>query len=281
MKKILGILIVLLLLTGCNEETPFYLEDEYYGSSKFIDLDENTLNSLIEDKKSFALFIYQPLCTTSSGLEEILTDYAKTNQISFYKMSFSDMKETVLGDTVKYYPSLVIYHNGEIADYLDANSDEDTSYFKNADDFDTWFQSYVRLKEVDAFNEENIKEESSNTSTEVILENVTYDENKINVYFFWGDGCPHCESEFNFFDSIENEYGDYFTLNAFEVWNNEENASKLTGLASKMGDEVTGVPYTIIGDKTFMGFNDDYKEEMLNIIKNEYKNSYDVYFDKN
>ena len=281
MKKILGILIVLLLLTGCNEETPFYLEDEYYGSSKFIDLDENTLNSLIEDKKSFALFIYQPLCTTSSGLEEILTDYAKTNQISFYKMSFSDMKETVLGDTVKYYPSLVIYHNGEIADYLDANSDEDTSYFKNADDFDTWFQSYVRLKEVDASNEENIKEESSNTSTEVNLENVNYDENKINVYFFWGDGCPHCESEFNFFDSIENEYGDYFTLNAFEVWNNEENASKLTGLASKMGDEVTGVPYTIIGDKTFMGFNDDYKEEMLNIIKNEYKNSYDVYFDKN
>lgn len=281
MKKILCILIVLLLLTGCNEETPFYLEGEYYGSSKFIDLDENTLNSLIEDKKSFALFIYQPLCTTSSGLEKILTDYAKTNQISFYKMSFSDMKETVLGDTVKYYPSLVIYHNGEIADYLDANSDEDTSYFKNADDFDTWFQSYVRLKEVDAFNEENIKEESSNTSTEVILENVTYDENKINVYFFWGDGCPHCESEFNFFDSIENEYGDYFTLNAFEVWNNEENASKLTGLASKMGDEVTGVPYTIIGNKTFMGFNENYKEEMLNIIKNEYKNSYDVYFDKN
>ena len=47
-----------------------------------------------------------------------------------------------------------------------------------------------------------------------------------------------------------------------------------------MGDEVKGVPYTIIGKETFTGFSEDYEENMLNAIKNQYKNSYDVYFDE-
>ena len=47
-----------------------------------------------------------------------------------------------------------------------------------------------------------------------------------------------------------------------------------------MGDEVSGVPYTIIGEKTFSGFSETYEKDILDAIKNQYQNSYDVYFDK-
>ena len=43
--------------------------------------------------------------------------------VSFYKMSFVNMKETNLKDKIKYYPSFAIFKDGELVDYLDANND--------------------------------------------------------------------------------------------------------------------------------------------------------------
>lgn len=54
---------------------------------------------------------------------------------------------------------------------------------------------------------------------------------------------------FEFFESIKEKYGDYYNLYTFETWYNEENAKLIYSFAESMGDKVTGVPYTIIGDK--------------------------------
>ena len=146
-KLILFLILSILLFTGCNSEEPFYLEDKYYGSSDVIDLDSIYLEKLIKDKKSFAVFIYQPLCSNSENFESVLTKFLKNKQISIYKMAFSDMKKTSLYEKVKYYPSFVIFRNGEIVDYLDPNSDSDTSCFQSSKAFNYWFLSYVLLKE--------------------------------------------------------------------------------------------------------------------------------------
>lgn len=285
MKKVVLCLFALsiLLLTGCdNNEEAFYLEDKYYGTSEFIDLDQDTLEDLINDKESFAIFIYQPACANSENFEKVLTEYTGENQISFYKMPFSLMKETTLGDEIKYYPSFVVFHDGKMVDFLDANSDKDIDYYQNTEGFDKWFSSYVLKKEVDnnVAIENAGEQEEKTVNTDVTLDNVKYDENKVNIYFFWGDGCPHCESEFAFFESIEEQYGDYYNLNTFEVWNNEENASLLEVFSQSMNEDVTGVPYTIIGDKSFMGFNEDKEKEFINAITSQHQDSYDVYFDK-
>lgn len=285
MKKVVLCLFVLsiLLLTGCDKkEEAFYLEDKYYGTSEFIDLDKDTLEDLIKDKESFAVFIYHPACANSENFEKVLTEYMGDKQISFYKMPFSEMKETVLGDEIKYYPSFVIFHDGEMIDFLDANSDKDTDYYQSTEDFDKWFSSYVLKKEVNqkSSSKENNAEEEDTINTDVTINDVKYDDNKVNIYFFWGNGCPHCEAEFSFFESIKNEYGDYFTLNTFEVWNNEENANLLSVFAKNMNEDVTGVPYTIIGERSFMGFSEDKEEEFIKAITSQHQNSYDVYFDK-
>lgn len=196
-------------------------------------------------------------------------------------MSFSDMKETELKEYIKYYPSLVIYYEGEIVDYLDANSDSDSEYYKSVDGFKKWFSNYVSIQKANS-NDNLILEEETNNHTKIDakLEDIVYDENKVNIYFFWGNGCPHCEEEFKFLKSIETEYGNYFTLNTFEVWYSKDNAKILEQFANAMGDEVSGVPYTIIGNKTFTGFSEKYKEQFLKAIKDQYHNSYDVYFNK-
>ena len=265
------LLVAILVLFLLNNRT-FSLEKKYYGNSEFKELTISEYDKLIKDKESFAIFIYQPLCTTSYEFNKVLTEFANKNQISFYKMSFSDMKKTSLKEEVKYYPSF---------DSLDANSEEDVDRYKKIDAFKEWFTSYVKLKKVKGtFTDSKPEEEVIEPTIDANLENVKYDENKVNIYFFWGDGCPHCKKEFEFFDSIKTEYGNYFVLNTFEVWNNEDNQKLLKQFAAKMGDEVTGIPYTIIGNKTFKGFNENHESKILDAIKEQYKNSYDVYFDK-
>lgn len=35
------------------------------------------------------------------------------------------------------------------------------------------------------------------------IEDITFNQNKINIYLFWGDGCPHCEELKEYFKSLE------------------------------------------------------------------------------
>ena len=276
MKKLV-VLVLLFCLVGCSNDK-FTLEEKYYGKTDYIELNVDGFNELVENKESFAVFIYQPLCSISYEFNKVLTEFSKTYKISFYKMAFSDMQETSLNNKIKYYPSLVIFKEGKVVDYLKADSDEDSKYYKDIEGFKSWFFSYVNeTKANEVIDEEEVK---NNIDINVKLDNVTYDENKVNIYVFWGDGCPHCEKLLKFLNSIEVEYGDYFKLNKFEVWYNEDNADLLNVFSNAMGDDVSYIPYIIIGNKSFIGFDSSDEKEILDAIKTQYKNSYDVYFDK-
>ena len=55
---------------------------------------------------------------------------------------------------------------------------------------------------------------------------------------------------------------------------------KKVAKARKEEDSATGVPYIIVGNKSWVGFTDDYKEEILNEINTLYgqdvKERYDI-----
>jgi len=95
---------------------------------------------------------------------------------------------------------------------------------------------------------------------------------KINVYLFWGNGCPHCEHAKEFFSSIEEEYGKYYNLVDYEVWYNEDN----NDLAQKVNDELeanaTGVPFIVIGDDYIKGYSSSMDEEIKETIVSQYEN---------
>ena len=261
----------------------FEFDDNLYGRAELIEIDAAGYDELVAEKASFGLLVYQPLCTTSYEFTQIVTAVTEAEQVSFYQIPFSQLKETALAEVVRYYPSFVLVREGEVVDALDAESDEDTAIYKEQTAFYDWLTGYVTLREGAASGEtgggsgETTEDEPR---LEAQLENVTYDAEKVNVYFFWGDGCHICEREWEFWESVETEYGDYFTLNAFEVWHNDENAELMEVFAAAMGDELTGVPYTVIGESTFKGFPEGFETQMLEAIKEQYQDSFDIYFDE-
>lgn len=119
-----------------------------------------------------------------------------------------------------------------------------------------------------------------NINLEMTEKDLFYQKKKVNLYLFWGNGCPHCEAEIKYLDSIVDKYGKYVNIFALETWYNKDNKKLYEKLAEKMGDEAKGVPYTIIGEKTFSGYSEEMNDEIIKAIKSGYKDSYDVYFDE-
>ena len=67
--------------------------------------------------------------------------------MSFYKILFSSIKDTNIADYVKYCPSVVIYHKGQIVAYLDADSDKDAAYYESVENLKKWLTKYVLLRD--------------------------------------------------------------------------------------------------------------------------------------
>jgi thiol-disulfide isomerase/thioredoxin len=58
--------------------------------------------------------------------------------------------------------------------------------------------------------------------TSVFSPKVSYAEEKVEVNFFYGDGCPHCAKAKTYLYSIEKTYPQ-ITLVDFEVYKNNKN----------------------------------------------------------
>ena len=94
----------------------------------------------------------------------------------------------------------------------------------------------------------------------------------VTIYFFKGETCSYCAAAKTFFTSLadDSEYKDMFVLKEFEIWNNKKNAELANKVAEKMGDTLNGVPYIIIGDKTWNGYTSSYGEAFKEQIKKVY-----------
>lgn len=103
-------------------------------------------------------------------------------------------------------------------------------------------------------------------------------KDKINIYFFKRTGCSHCAEAEEFFTSIEEEYGKYYNLVIYDIYGNSENADLMDKVSKKLKDNADGVPYIIIGEKSFIGYDKSDNEEILSTIKQEYEKSeaYDI-----
>ena len=93
------------------------------------------------------------------------------------------------------------------------------------------------------------------------------EKDKINIYFFRGEGCPHCAEEEKWFNEIMDEYKDYVNIYDFEVWHSKKNMNLLDKVKDKMGSSANGIPFTVIGEKYYVGFSDVTKSQMENKIK--------------
>ena len=91
------------------------------------------------------------------------------------------------------------------------------------------------------------------------------------VYFFRGEGCSHCAEAEEWFESIEEEHGDKFQIKDYETWYNEDNSKLMEQVAAARNESADGVPYIIVGDKSWNGFAEEYKDEILGEIEKVYE----------
>jgi len=82
------------------------------------------------------------------------------------------------------------------------------------------------------------------------------DPDKIGLYFFYGDGCPHCAKEEKFLDKLEKEKTT-IEIHRYEVWRNQQNADLLKEIAKKLNLNVSGVPILFIGTENIVGYGSD------------------------
>ena len=80
------------------------------------------------------------------------------------------------------------------------------------------------------------------------------EEEKVKLYLFYGDGCPHCADEKVFLDSIDDKYPN-LEIVKYEVWYNDENSKLLSEVEEKLHIVRRGVPTTVIGKDVMVGFN--------------------------
>ncbi len=87
-------------------------------------------------------------------------------------------------------------------------------------------------------------------------EDIVVENDKINIYFFWGDGCPHCEKEKVFLETFQEENPDV-VVRDYEVWGSKENLNLMMEFAKKLDVDVRGVPFTVIGEHYVIGWVSD------------------------
>ena len=79
------------------------------------------------------------------------------------------------------------------------------------------------------------------------------EKNLVNIYLFYSDTCPHCAKEEELLDEIMDKY-DNVRLYKYEI-GDEDNSKLLDEVASLYNTTVSGVPFTVIGDKIYKGFS--------------------------
>jgi thiol-disulfide isomerase/thioredoxin len=93
------------------------------------------------------------------------------------------------------------------------------------------------------------------------------DPNKVTIYFFWGDGCPHCATEKPYLEEWEEKYGNDIEIKMFETWKNSDNIPLFQETAKAYGIQARGVPTTFIGQEHWVGFSSSMAPEMENYIQ--------------
>ena len=81
----------------------------------------------------------------------------------------------------------------------------------------------------------------------------TSGDNLVNIYFFHLDSCSHCNEEKKLLNELERDYRNV-RVYSFEV-SDAKNRELLDSVSEMMGTEVSGVPFTVMGDKYYRGYS--------------------------
>ena len=96
---------------------------------------------------------------------------------------------------------------------------------------------------------------------------------KVDIFFFRGEGCSHCAALEPYLNYLQNEvYKGKLNIHDYEIWYNEENAKLAQTFLDAYGEEDNGVPMTFIGTTYISGYNEGMGPEFKAAIEFELEN---------
>lgn len=147
-KKIILLVMLVLMLVGCKHDK-FYFEDELYENGTITEISVKELKKLEKEKKNFGLFVYLPGCTSCAEFKEVLNEYIKDNKIEFYAISILECEDTSVSKKIKFAPSMMLYHEGKVVEYLDSSTNEDKPPLTEVQAFIDWLEENIYVTKKD------------------------------------------------------------------------------------------------------------------------------------
>ena len=121
-------------------QAPVKLDDNVYGEFEAIDISKDQYETMIKEKKSFAVLVDSPTCVRSKKIEQMMNNMDEKYHFKYYRMMWADVKQTSLFNYVKFLPSLAVINKGHVRAWLKADKDEDKPYFSSQKDLQQWLE---------------------------------------------------------------------------------------------------------------------------------------------
>ncbi len=88
----------------------------------------------------------------------------------------------------------------------------------------------------------------------------------VTIEYFWGEGCPYCVQQAAFLDELEARHPDV-VVERYEVWSDEANQQRMAEALAAFGEQPTGVPATVIGERYWVGFNERIATDIEQVVE--------------
>ena len=147
MVTLIGSLLFVGAVSGWFDEPKVSIGAEYRTEEPELkDINKEEYQALIDEKKTFVVFVDQNECKTADRLRGYMNDYMKERGMVAYRFMFSEARESSLHDFVKYYPSVAIVDKGVVKFFLRADSDEDTDEYNDYETFKGWMDGHLQFE---------------------------------------------------------------------------------------------------------------------------------------
>ncbi len=78
----------------------------------------------------------------------------------------------------------------------------------------------------------------------------------VKIYLFWTKGCPHCAKEKEFLAKLADRDRQIKVV-TLELTESRENRELFAKVGRELRAKVSGVPFTVVGDRYFIGWLDE------------------------
>ena len=100
----------------------------------------------------------------------------------------------------------------------------------------------------------------------LIVPSVISEDSTVDLYLFYGQGCPHCSQAKVFLDEVKSDYSQLNIIEK-EIYFNDDNRELFIQMSNSYGEEIQGVPTIFLNGKIFVGFNNNIKNSLQEEIE--------------